>query len=318
MSVRETAGIGGEPELKRQRLLDAGGPIEDDETARQKMRDAKVYMSGGNGITGFNPDDVERRLHFRGDLISPMGYFAYEGDLPMMRWLYVNGAHTQDEDVDFYIPMCTAALHGDLEACRWLYEHGASKDIKSRTYRDTSPLSIAFDESEKRELCRWFILNGALCKDDDSGDLDLGLMRKDLNRFSGSEAERPVLLKWANGRHRIREAFLVFLMGTLPPPEYSPSAMRKLLIKRLQSERATDQLLGALPCDQYQQLWTNLIEITCPANRLFGAPGVLEMIGDYVGVVRGREARIIRQLIEILPDLNAELDEDSSSSEEDE
>ena len=33
----------GEPEPKRRRLLDAGGPIEDDETARQKMRDAKIY-----------------------------------------------------------------------------------------------------------------------------------------------------------------------------------------------------------------------------------------------------------------------------------
>ncbi len=39
-------GPGPEPDRKRRRLLDAGGPVEDDETARQKMRDAEVYERG--------------------------------------------------------------------------------------------------------------------------------------------------------------------------------------------------------------------------------------------------------------------------------
>ena len=62
-----------EPEPKRRRLLDAGGPIEDDETARQKMRDAKVYdievvreLVGASSddeddcpdYAGFDPDNV--------------------------------------------------------------------------------------------------------------------------------------------------------------------------------------------------------------------------------------------------------------------
>ena len=59
-SVRAAASIdsGGEgggkdqPVLKRRRLLDAGGPIEDDETARQKMRDARVYRIGVDGTPG--------------------------------------------------------------------------------------------------------------------------------------------------------------------------------------------------------------------------------------------------------------------------
>ena len=41
---------------------------------------------------------------------------------------------------------------------------------------------------------------------------------------------------------------------------------------------------------------------------LSGKSGVLELIGDYVGFVRGREARIIRQLTELLPDVNKDLD----------
>ena len=35
---------------------------------------------------------------------------------------------------------------------------------------------------------------------------------------------------------------------------------------------------------------------------LSGESSVLELIGDYVGFVRGREARIVRQLTELLPD----------------
>jgi hypothetical protein len=35
---------------------------------------------------------------------------------------------------------------------------------------------------------------------------------------------------------------------------------------------------------------------------LGGEPGLLELIGGYVGFVCGREARIVRQLTEKLPD----------------
>ena len=53
-SIDIGGGEGGrvEPDLKRRRLLDAGGPVEDDETARQKMRDAKVYERGVDGTWG--------------------------------------------------------------------------------------------------------------------------------------------------------------------------------------------------------------------------------------------------------------------------
>ena len=60
-----------EPDLKRRRrLLDAGGPVEDDETARQKMRDAKVYERGVDGTwgeyAGFDPDNVAGVIYLAG------------------------------------------------------------------------------------------------------------------------------------------------------------------------------------------------------------------------------------------------------------
>ena len=312
-TVREGGGDPAEPVLKRRRLLDAGGPIENDETAWQKLRDAKDEEKGYS-LTGFYPEDISKAIlanpiHI--GFITPMGYFVRKGDLPMMRWLYVHGFDTRDAEIVFHFPMYEAAREGNLEACQWLYHHGAHDQIKRRTHNNVSPLSATFYEAEKRDVSRWLILRGALCKDDGSGDLDLGLVKKDLNQYEYCVEERRVLLEWANGHQQDRGAFFVFLMGTLSPPEYSPSALRKLLLQRLLSEQATAQILGLLPTDQNRQLWDNIVgkmHRSCPVNRLVGASGVLQLIADYVGIVRGREARIIRQLTEILSDFNVRLD----------
>ena len=86
----------------------ADGPVEDDKTAREKLREA-----------GFNPDDVHtarsdleapltRKARSPGSFamiavrvqkwnnITPMTYFAFHGDLPMCRYLhYVRNASTE-------------------------------------------------------------------------------------------------------------------------------------------------------------------------------------------------------------------------------
>ena len=284
-------GGGKEPDPKRRRLLDAGGPIEDDETARQKMRDARVYEKGVDGTygeySGFDPDNLADAKSVSwynavaGDEIKPMGYFARKGDLPMMRWLYVNGADTRDEDVAFFIPMYIAAAYGRMEACKWLFKHGAAKDVNRRTREKISgnpngysPLSVTFgkDLGKNRSFSRWLILNGALCNDDDSGELNVELVKEDLGFYLYAE-ERKLLLEWANDLHRPRTSFLLFLSGALSAPQHAYSTRR-----------------------------------SSPLKVLSGMSGVMELIGDYVGFVRGREARIVRQLTEMLPSLIQELD----------
>jgi len=265
------------PEIKRRRLLDAGGPIEDDETARQKMRNARVYARGVHGYVGFDPKNVAdvKSTKFSGTRdIKPMGYFAQEGDLPMMRWLYVNGADTRDEDMPVYFPMLLAARKGRMDLCKWLFDHGAAKDIKRRTitYFDSRPLRAAFGFSNQLDfnLCKWFILNGALCKDDDSGELDVEVMKRDLGvDIPWRVEERKALLEWANDLHRPRTSSLLFLSGALSRPQHAYRTCQNV---------SHVQLLG-------------------------GKPGIRELIGDYVGFVRGREARIIRRLTEMLPNL---------------
>ena len=275
------------PQLKRRRLLDAGGPIEDDETARRKMRDAPVYARGGDErhveygqYDGFDPDNVAdvKKLWLYVETphtkhyIRAMGYFAKHGDLPMMRWLYVNGADTRDEDVEFKFPMWNAAVHGRMETCKWLFAHGAAGDIKRRT-SESSPLAYAALTSavapSYRNLSRWFILNGALCKDDDSGDLDVEIMKQDLGVDWQRVRERKLLLEWAKDLHGARTSFLLFLSGALSAPKHAYRTHRS----------------------------------SSPVRILSGKSGALELISDYTGIVHGREAKIIRQLTEMLPDL---------------
>ena len=285
---------------KRRRLLDAGGPVEDDETAWQKMEDADVYGYDTDsplvcvGFDPFNVGDVKRDTENRA--ITPMGYFAALGDLPMMRWLYVEGADTRDEDLGFCFPMYEAARNGRLEACKWLYDHGAAKDVKRRNPNGRSPLHCTFDKpfwgdtALYRKLSRWLIMNGALCKDDDSGELDAETMKHDLdpeNRLDPEYhydcvQEKKALLGWANDLHRPRTSFLLFLSGALSATEQHTSSTRRTVH---------------------------------PLKLLGGEPGIRQLIGDYYGgFVRGREARIIRQLTEMLPTVFADLHVDTDSS----
>ena len=315
-------GGGAEPDLKKRRLLDAGGPIEDDETARQKMRDAKVYERDVNGTygeyVGFDPDNVAdiKSFSFSGKRdVKPMGYFAGMGDLPMMRWLYVNGADTQDKMVsEDWFPMCAAAMVGHLGVCKWLFQHGAAGDIKRKVRIGFAPLSAIFGQWDTRDVSRWLILRGALCEDGDTGNLNVGLMRQSLGRPAangpeGSAAgERPELLKWAKEHHQTRSSFDVFLMGTLPAPTYSATKLRDELLARIGTPSAVDRILAIASPDQSRLLWDDLFaHRVCNLAVFSGKSGILELIGDYVGTMRGREARIVRQLTELLPGIIAEL-----------
>ena len=273
MSASANGTIQVEPEPKRRRLLDPGGPIEDDETARRKMRNACVFNHGEFLPVGFDPDNVADIQSYRPrnalntSHIKPMGYFARLGDLPMMRWLYVNGADTRDMDVAQLFPMYLAAQNGQAAVCRWLFDHGAAKDVKRRTRAfGSSPLAVTFSGCFDTSISNWLILNGALCKDDDSGDLDLETMKKDIDH-SWLIEERELLLEWANNLHRARTSFLLFLSGTLAGPNHGYSTRR----------------------------------VVSHVQLLAGQPGLRELIGDFVGFVHGREARIVRQLTEGCP-----------------
>ena len=139
-----------------------------------------------------------------------------------------------------------------------------------------------FCRLEERDLSKWLILRGALCKDNGLGDLDVEVMKKDLGQVydkSIAKQERKLLLEWASDLYRARTLFLLFLSGAFYCPKHANRTRQS----------------------------------SSPLQLICGKSGVLELIGDYAGFVRGREARIVRQLTEMLPAINQELHVDEES-----
>ena len=189
--------------VMRQRLRGIGlGAIDDDATARQKMRDAKVYAIGVNGVEGnydgFDPDNVSdvKFISSRGpSTVTPMGYFAMDGDLSMMRWLYIRGADTRDKELPHWYPMRCAALCSRVDVCEFLFTHGAKMDVMRRPHRGKRVLSDMFwrstqavlrRKSVSQAILRWFLLRGAISGA--SGEIERHLVLSDL---SGGNRRTP-------------------------------------------------------------------------------------------------------------------------------
>ena len=105
-------------------------------------------------------------------------------------------------------------------------------------------------------------------------------------------------------------------MGTLSAPTYSATKLRNAFLARIPSEEVVDMILRNTTPDQHRLFWDDLFgHRVCGLTVFSGKCGILESIGGYVGIMRGREARIVRQLTEHLPDVIAELDRESDSDE---
>ena len=175
-----------QPVAKKQKtyMYDADGPIEDDKTAREKLR--KVGFDPDDAHSAHSEDVVGRRA-WGGENVTPMAYFASIGDLPMCRYLYhVRGATTTAVaaehmavplDEEIFSPLYAAIYYCHPRVAKWLFCHGAKEDaFVYADSNDPKPLSLCFrkirrdrwsndtDDAcrEMVDLAQWFILNGAL------------------------------------------------------------------------------------------------------------------------------------------------------------
>ena len=273
---------GDEPVTKKQKTYEADGPIEDDKTAREKLREV-----------GFDPDDVHTaRSDFLPEKwsgafsnVTPMAYFAAMGDLPMCRYLFhVRGASTRAAAkkhltstymggrVHWY-PMYSAVVRNQVEAAKWLFCNGAKDDaVISLECNRPTPLILCFqslkepiwsDERKRIELAQWFILNGAL--DASPGEVDKGISvaccgatvrrcilanwdaedyRVTFQNVKHSFMEvKPILLSFSEDLLMQTDAFHTFLLGTIPAPKYSIDELKLLLIRKLGNEEAASIVL---------------------------------------------------------------------------
>ena len=292
------------------------GPVEVEETAREKME-----------VAGFDPDDVTKECELNVDLLEarglleavgtmmnspklhPMIYCCRIGDLKMCRYLLSKGASTTATSTNgTWFPMFAAAHGGHLDVCKWLYVHGAEEDIGRRS-GITTPLGCAGSQA----CCRWFVLKGVLSLDDKPGFVCPKLMRQDIRPRPSTDYDprtwitfydpRPELLEWAQQSVQTQSGFMTFLLGTLPAPAFTRAALQSLLAERLRSQDAAEIFIRNTPEDQCRLAWQKLFQkarFGSPVICFGGTNGILELISSYVGVVRGRDLRILRSLIDPL------------------
>ena len=251
--------------------------------------------------------------------MHPMTYFCLIGDLKMCRYLLSKGASTTATSTcGWWFPMYAAAFMGPLDVCKWLYDHGAKEDVGRRNSSDYSPLGCATSQA----CCRWFILKGVLSLDDKPGVVDPELMRRDIRPKAEADDiiydERPQLLEWAKQSVQTHSGFMTFLLGTLPAPTFTQAALTSLLTERLQTRDAAEMVMADTPAHRYECLWSKITKrTTTPVCYLGGEKiGILELIADYAGVVRGRDLRILRSLINPLSEYLKEIPEGGYDPEE--
>ena len=281
--------------------------MDDEETARKKLE--KAEFDPDRPVDSIGAHRIERCA----DKLFPMSYFCHIGDLMMCRYLLSKGASTTQSWVDDYddddeneggnvfcSPMYAAALGGHLEICKWLCDHGARKDIRMVNDGYCSPLYVAtrgihYGEDESgpfRQICRWLILNEALCPNNDGG-----VCADYIEEACGGYTEATAFLRtWARDAIAEHDNFLVFLMGTHVPEPFSAEELVKLLNQKLRSADSVSAIVKSLPEHQQLYVWKKEQRQPSIVQCLSGHPGIRKHIADMIGVVRGRDLRILRGL----------------------
>ena len=290
LSKKQKRGDGDE-KPKADEIIAFGGPMYDEATARKMLEEVVLVIESefhrAPAVIGFDPNDAALDnvyyiddYYWKGVEITPMIYFAHKGDVKMCRYLLSRGASTTNvhdsvESCNFYFPMFTAAREGHLEVCKFLYANGASHDIRKENFAGWTPFHTALFDGHD-ELVRWLVLQGALCANANSEEIKGDRIfpevfeRRVSNRVS-SHCER--LVEWAEEVTQTHSSLATFLLGTQP--------------------RSPDK-------DQNRTLqW------------LSGHPGVRKNIGDFVmEVTKGKQLRILRNVVDVLPSLIKAEDEE--------
>ena len=262
--------------------------VEEDNKARRWLQDA-----------GFDPDDVNKEcfLFHDGDYftgVTPLIFFAREGNLTMCRYLSARGADCRKvtagnrsmQALGRVSPMLAAASKGNIDVCDWLFRYGGAKDDLRRTPNSpgASPvhamLNYEWISDENRfAIIPWMIRHGAFARADDSGGIDDTTMRNDLypKRRCWMFDKRLNILVWARMFVAAHDTFRLFLKGTI----LSSRSIRRH--------------------NNYYGTRSKYVKVSqSPVAFLRGTSGILELIAAYAGTPKANDVRTVRQLIDLL------------------
>lgn len=281
--------------------LEAPSQVEEEEAV---LSPEEIYKAGRwLQDAGFDPDDINKACfvfhdgdYFTG--VTPLIFFAREGNLTMCRYLAARGADCRKvtagnrsmQALGPVSPMLAAASHGKIDVCDWLYRHdgGAKNDLR-RTPNNpgaASPVYAVLDyewisEEDRFAILPWMIRHGAFARADGSGGVDDATMRDDLypNRRCWMFDKRLNILVWARMFVAAHDTFRLFLKGTI----LSSSSIRR-----------------RHPSNDYGTRSKCVKVSPSPVALLKGTSGILEMIAAYVGTPKANDVRTVRQLIDLL------------------
>ena len=268
--------------------------IEDIQAAKREL---------SNGGIDLQQDINERQTisPFTGT-VTPLIYFLRRGNLLIVKLLFLIGADctklSNNGNFENWFPMLTAVAAGHLDICQWLFKYGgdAKYQINKETRYGDTPLrasyvawKVGWDNEGK--TCRWLLLNG--------GGQHLSSKAMRLFGIEGrEETNSNRLVLWTRENIQLYHTFILFLCGATtmitssfssePNDGATPKRKRK---RKIHSERSL-QILD-------------------------GHPGIMELIGDCVGVIRGNEFRMLKAFNELVIEYNNTYQSSSSDDDDD-
>ena len=184
---------------------------------------------------------------------------------------HVNLEEVRKADENGWTPMLKACFHGKIETAQWLYEHGAAEDVRKAVNYGDTPMKWAC-ENGNLDVYLWLVLNGA-ANNVLTGHVDEAIIGK-LSIKNGeftSNQLRGAMENILADHSKFITLFLSAVGGLprLPLPASSNGRQNKVM-------RASNG--------------------PCHLPKLRGLESsVVAHISDFVGVVRGRHLRNLRE-----------------------
>jgi len=257
--------------------------IENIQSAKQELINQKFDLK----LDVNNNQDISTLI-----VTTPMIHFCSAGNLLIVKLLFLIGADCTQLSVGrFWFPMLAAAARGHLDICKWLFKYGghAKDQINKETPFGHTPLELSYKEwyggrDKEGKTCRWLLRNG--------GGQHLSSEAMGCLRIKGvEEMNSNLLVLWMRENIQLYDTFVLFLCG----------AANRIATSSLVSKDGGTRKRKRKP---YQERSLQILD---------GHPGITEMIGEYVGVIRGKEFRMLKEFNE----LAIEHTTDESSSNDD-
>ena len=203
---------------------------------------------------------------------TPMLKACFHGKIETAQWLYEHGAaedvRTADEVGD--TPMFKACLNGKIETAQWLYEHGAAEDVRKAVNYGDTPILLACKKGHL-EVFLWLLLNGA-ANDVLTGHVDEAIIGKSIENGEFPSNQLRGAMENLLADHSNFITLVLSAVGGLPrlPLPASPNGRQNKIMRASNGPCYLPKLRGL-------------------------ESSVVAHISDFVGVVRGRHLRNLRE-----------------------